>query len=187
MKTDKLPPLRITHRYSASRERVFDAWLAPAIAGQWLFATAARPMVSVAIDARAGGAFCFVDRQDGANTEYRGTYVDIIPARRLVFTLSPARHTPAGGRVTVAFTRSGRRCEITLTHAGLLPEDATRTERRWTGILYGLEVILGRPLHASYGFEWPRQRKGPIRIGQPVTAFSAPLPAVSNSAAPERL
>jgi uncharacterized protein YndB with AHSA1/START domain len=49
--------IRITHRFAAPPQRVFEAWLDPALAGRWLFATATRPMTDVAIEARVGGSF----------------------------------------------------------------------------------------------------------------------------------
>ena len=63
---EKQPPrsVRVARRYAASPARVFDAWLDPAVARQWLFATASHPLAHVEIDARVEGSFCFVDRQD---------------------------------------------------------------------------------------------------------------------------
>jgi len=37
--------IRVTRRYSAPPDRAFDAWLHPAVAGKWLFATASRPIL----------------------------------------------------------------------------------------------------------------------------------------------
>jgi len=58
--------IRVTRRFSASAERVFDAWLDPEVAGRWLFATALQPMTEVEIDARARGVFCFAARRGAA-------------------------------------------------------------------------------------------------------------------------
>src|SRR6186713_3013089 len=113
--------LHITHHYAASPARVFDAWLTPRLAGLWLFATASRPMVNVVIDARAGGAFCFVERRAGAVIEHRGQYIEIASPQRLVFMLrSPdcaPKEVPFGGashatRVTAKFTTCGKGCEL---------------------------------------------------------------------------
>ena len=57
--------IRITRRFAAPAADVFDAWLDPEIAGQWLFATASRPMTHVEIDARVEGAFRFAEQRDG--------------------------------------------------------------------------------------------------------------------------
>jgi uncharacterized protein YndB with AHSA1/START domain len=88
MKTETHSVVCVTHRFSASAERVFDAWVEPETAGMWLFATATRPMASVRIDARVGSSFCFVDRQYCRNVEYAGEYLVIARPRRLVFSLS---------------------------------------------------------------------------------------------------
>jgi uncharacterized protein YndB with AHSA1/START domain len=98
---DACTAVTVTHQYAASPARVFDAWLSPQLAGSWLFATASRPMVRVDIDARAGGAFCFVERRAGAIIEHRGHYDEITRPQRLVFVLySPdcaPKEVPLGG------------------------------------------------------------------------------------------
>lgn len=140
MDTTPYVNIRVTQRFSAPPDRVFDAWVDPGIAGRWLFATASRPMTSVAIDARVGGSFRLVDGQDGEAIEHTGEYIEIVPSRRLVFTVSMENHS----RVVVEIVPLEKGCELTLTHEGVPLDDASRTEGRWTGILYGLGVTLGR-------------------------------------------
>jgi uncharacterized protein YndB with AHSA1/START domain len=138
------PPasIRVTRRFRASSERVFDAWLGPEVAGRWLFATASRPMTDVAIEARVGGAFRFADRRHRETIAYSGEYLEIVPPRRLVFTLSVAGDWYAVTRVTVEITPLRTGCELSLTHDNLPPDRAEHTAARWTGILFGLGVTL---------------------------------------------
>jgi uncharacterized protein YndB with AHSA1/START domain len=150
------PPRLPARRYAAVRvgenfrsppERVFDAWLDPDIAGRWLFATALRPMTSVTIDARAGGAFRFVDRNDGGYLEHTGVYLEIVRPWRLAFTLStgdgPAAVTRVVAEIVASRARKGG-CELRLTHERVPGGIAGRVEARWIGMLYGLGVTLGR-------------------------------------------
>jgi len=138
------PPaaIRVTRRFSAPPERVFDAFLEPEVAGRWLFATALRPMTDVEIDARVGGSFRFAERRDGEPVEHTGEYVEIVPHRRLVFILSMADRPRAITRVTVEIAPRKTGCELTLTHEKMPPEYANHAEGRWTGILYGLGATL---------------------------------------------
>jgi len=136
------PAIRISRRFSAPPEHVFDAWLDPDVAGKWLFATALRPMTHVEIDARIGGSFRFAERRDGEVAEHTGEYVEIVPHRRLTFTLSMEDHWYVTTRVTVEITPLKTGCELTLLHEDVPPHYADHTEGRWTGILYGLGVTL---------------------------------------------
>lgn len=135
--------IRVARRFSAPAERVFDAWLDPARAGQWLFATALRPMARVAIDARVGGAFRFAERRDGEDIEHSGEYLEIDRPRRLVFTLSTLDQAGAVTCATVEIAPLASGCRLCLTHEGLPVDCARRMENRWTGILYGLGIQLG--------------------------------------------
>ena len=142
LETQRYSVLRVTRRYGAPSARVFNAWLDPEVAGKWLFATASRPMAHVEIDARVEGSFCFVDRRDGKITKHTGEYIEIVPHRRLVFTLSMDEHPSAITRVIVEIAPLKKRCELKLTHENVPQDRASHIEGRWTGILYGLGVTL---------------------------------------------
>ena len=145
MQMDTAPhvEVRVTQRFSAPAERVFEAWLDPGIAGRWLFATAWRPMTSVTIDARAGGAFRLAERLDGKGAVHTGRYVEIVKPRRLVFAISGGKRSQAA-RVSIEFVPLPTGCELMLVQESVLPGDAPHTEGRWSGMLYGLAMLLGR-------------------------------------------
>ena len=134
--------IRVTDRYDVPPARAFYAWLDPEVAGRWLFATASQPIADVEIDGLVGGSFCFVDRQAGETIEYTGRYVEIVPERRLVFTLSMEPHPNVITRVTVAIAPLAKGCVLKLTHDNVPRSQASYVEGRWTGILYGLGVTL---------------------------------------------
>jgi uncharacterized protein YndB with AHSA1/START domain len=136
--------VRVRQRFSAPADHVFNAWIDPAQAGQWLFATASRPVTRLEIDARASGSFCFVERTGGTDIEHAGEYIEIDRPRRLVFTLSELSRSRGQSRVNVEIVPVETGCELTLVHEDVPPDQASRIEGRWTGMLYGLGTLLGR-------------------------------------------
>ena len=126
--------IRVTRRYGVSQPRVFGAWLDPEVAGRWLFATASQPMTHVEIDGRIGGSFCFVERRAGETNKYTGQYVEIVPDRRLVFTLSLKPYPNVITRVTVAISPLAKGCALELIHENVPWDHASYVEGRWTGI-----------------------------------------------------
>lgn len=133
--------LRVRRRFTASAERVFDAWLDPAKVCTWLFATKTGQIVRAEIDARVGGSFVIV-RREGIDIEHVGTYLEIERPRRLVFTFAVPHFSKEITRVAVDITPVGTGCELTLTHEGVLPDWASRTESGWKMILDGLDETL---------------------------------------------
>ena len=134
--------IRVEARYSEAPERVFNAWLDPDIAGRWLFATATRPIAHVEIDARVAGPFRFVERREGNRAEHTGEYVEIVPPRRLVFSLTLDDRPRVLTRVRVEIEPRETGCKLSLTHDDVPCDYVHDTETRWTGILYGLGVTL---------------------------------------------
>jgi uncharacterized protein YndB with AHSA1/START domain len=138
----ELKSLRITRRFKASAERVFDAWLDAKTAGQWLFATPTGQMIKVAIDARVGGRFSIV-RRDGEDVEHVGEYLEIDRPRRLVFTFGVPKFAKEMTKVTIEIRPDGTGSELTLIHEQVLPDWAERTQEGWGMILASLERVLG--------------------------------------------
>ena len=63
----------------------------------------ARGIRELDIDARVGGRFRFVDRDYESAIEYAGQYIEIVPHRRLAFTLMLPGAKRTSTRVTVPF------------------------------------------------------------------------------------
>ncbi len=157
--------LQVTRNFAASPERVFDAWLNPAIARRFLFATPTGEMVRVEIDARVGGKFLIVRRSDGEDVEHVGEYLVIERARRLVFIFAVPKFSTQFTQVTIEITPSADGCVLTLTHEGVLPEWAERTQQGWGMILTGLNGTIEQAyatLIAPDAIQLQRLLPGPI-------------------------
>lgn len=143
MSTEPRATVRVTHRFTASPERVFDAWLDPEKARRWLFATATGQMVRAETDPRVGGTFCFVDRRDGKDIEHLGEYLELDRPSRLVFALCVPMFSTERTRVTVDIVPlDGGGCELTLTHENVYAEYASRTEGGWGMLLDALDATI---------------------------------------------
>lgn len=135
--------VRVARRFEAAPERVYDAWLDPANAGRWLFATPEGQMMRVEIDARVGGAFLLVDRREGNDVEHTGEYLELDRPRRLAFNFRVPKFSNEATLIAIDIAPATFGSELTLTHEGVYPEFAERTEQGWKGILDGLAAILG--------------------------------------------
>lgn len=139
--------LSVTRHFAASAERVFDAFLDPAKAGRFMFATPTGTMVRAEIDARVGGSYVFVDRRDGEDVEHVGRYLEIDRPRRLVFTLQVQKYSDDTSTVTIDITPRGSGCELRLTQtvAARFADMLARIEAGWGSILdHAVSVIEGR-------------------------------------------
>jgi uncharacterized protein YndB with AHSA1/START domain len=132
-------PIVTKRAYAFSAERVFDAWLDPALARRWLFTTDDSEVVRCEIDARVGGRFEIVDRRDDGEIRHVGEYLEIDRPRRLVFTFGVPQFDPAMSRVEIDIVATASGCELTLTHHGVPQEWQAPTTQGWTTLLGNLE------------------------------------------------
>jgi uncharacterized protein YndB with AHSA1/START domain len=136
----------VKHRFAASAERVFDAWLDPEKARRFLFTTATGEVVRCDIDARVGGKYAIVDRRHGEDTLHEGTYLELDRPRRIVFTLRVPKYSADEDRVAIDIEPFAQGCELTLTTA-TADEWADDVQRGWAMILDVLDET--RPAETS--------------------------------------
>lgn len=141
------PPLivRAIKHFSAAPERVFDAWLDPAMIGQWMFGPALREeeVLRLTVDARVGGSFSFLVRRQGQEIDHVGTYQEIDRPRRLVFTWGATGSSADESRVIIDIIPVDTGSELTLTHE-MHPkwaDYADRTQAGWARMLGVLATI----------------------------------------------
>jgi uncharacterized protein YndB with AHSA1/START domain len=138
--------LTVSRDIAASPERAFDAWLDPAIARRFLFATPDGEMLTCEIDARVGGRGLIVERRASGDARHRLQFEEIDRPRRLVFLFAadPAEEGQ-WTRVTIKIAPAPSGARLTLTHemdpAWAAYEEQTR--HGWTMILDTLSRTIG--------------------------------------------
>jgi uncharacterized protein YndB with AHSA1/START domain len=129
--------IRVSQRYSAPAERVYDAWLTPAQASRFLFRTRTGNVMQCEITPEVGGGFTVIDRRPAADGDesvfdvvHMGKYLELERPRRIVFDFSVLMFgTEDPTRVTVDIAPvSPQVCELTLTHDMGTSEQARMVE-----------------------------------------------------------
>jgi uncharacterized protein YndB with AHSA1/START domain len=144
MSIDPSRRLCITRRFDASPERVFDAWLDPKLARQWLFTSPETDVAArrVEIDGRVGGKWLMTNPCEGMDLEGIGEYLEIDRPRRLVFTFAIPQLGPDFDRIVVEIVPDGEGCILTLTHELLPPEYHEATENGWGKMFKRLDEVV---------------------------------------------
>lgn len=143
--TERSIEVTVSRRFSHSAERVFDAWLDPAIARRWLYTTPETEITTCEIDAQVGGQFEIVDHRDDGDIRHVGEYVEITRPTRLVFTFGVPQFSLLFDLVTITIQPTADGCELTLTNAMAQEnaEWAESTREGWGKILAALDRELG--------------------------------------------
>jgi uncharacterized protein YndB with AHSA1/START domain len=147
--TENQAELRLTHRFEAPRERVFEAWTNPEVLRLW-FAPGTDWDVPVAdVDLREGGRYRVMMREPGNGTSHTvgGQYTEVTPPERIAYTWAwegaeGSAHT-GESLVVVEFADSDGGTEVALTHTRL-PSDESRDSHAhgWDGIFNSLKAHL---------------------------------------------
>lgn len=128
--------------FTASRQQVFRAWIEPEALESWL-KPGGRSMTVSSLDVRVGGSFRF-DLENGLSIV--GTYLQIIPPEKLVFTWSGQATQGEETIVTLDFLDQGSVTEVVLTHERLTtPELRAMLGSGWQSLLDALTEALSSP------------------------------------------
>ena len=120
-------PLTATVRITAPPEAVFPYFTDPTLMVQWIGNWAE-------LHPEPGGSFAL----DIQRTPVRGTYTEVDPPRRVVFTWGvPGRELlpPGSSTVEVLLTADGPDTIVTLLHHGLPPQESGSHLDGWTTML----------------------------------------------------
>lgn len=138
-----MPEIKVERRFAAPPERVFDAWLDPATARRFFFATPHGEMVVCDIDARLGGKFNFTDRRpEHGEIAHVGEFEVLERPRLSVFTFAVPAYDPTATRVRIEIEPDGTGSRLILTHEDVLPEYEAQTAWGWGMILGNLAAAL---------------------------------------------
>lgn len=136
--------VRVAAHFSVPAERVFDAWVDPALAAGWLFTTPASETHDTQLDVRIGGKWAITDRRGGVDYHAMGEYLEIAPPRRLAFTFGMPQFSSEFARVIVEIAPTGDGCVLTLTQDNVPAEHAKAIEDGWKDMFGNLAAILSR-------------------------------------------
>jgi uncharacterized protein YndB with AHSA1/START domain len=150
--------LQVRRTFAASREKVFAAWTEREQLEKWMCRDVpAHSVIHHQQDIRTGGVYQMEIRDPAKGETYwgQGTYREVKPPEKLVFTWAWSKDRPDGPTmhpgshetlVTVEFFARGNSTEVVLTHTGLgtaaLRDDHTRG---WNGCFDVLAKVLQSP------------------------------------------
>jgi uncharacterized protein YndB with AHSA1/START domain len=134
--------LTVERTIKAPRETVFDAWLNPQMLQRFMMPAAHMTVPSASSDATKGGRFEIVMRADENDMPHRGTYREIDPHDRIVFTWE-SPFSEEDSLVTLTFADADEGTHLTLLHERFLDEQSRDNHHGgWTSILQSLDNAL---------------------------------------------
>jgi uncharacterized protein YndB with AHSA1/START domain len=140
------PSLTLERRYPVAPEKVWRAWTDPQAVKRWWSPVPGEPVSLAELDVRVGGRFRIVfGGADGKAHECAGTYKEVVPNRKLVFTWCWPNTTPERiSVVTITFDAVGDGTELRFRHEQFFDDKARDSHRRgWTALLDKLDAFLG--------------------------------------------
>lgn len=124
-------------------DRVFDAWLDPAMLTRFILPDPSMPQPEVENDPREGGHFTIIMIAGDDRLPHTGSYLVLERPHRLKFSWQSA-YSPDDSSVTLDFTSiDAETTEVELTHVKFLHEEARSDhEGGWGCILDKLAAVI---------------------------------------------
>ncbi len=142
--------VKISHRFNASAQRVYDAWLEPEKVRAWLRRALQSMGLSgdigqIEIDPTVGGEFLFTDMRDGTESRHWGKYLELDRPRRIVFTwIVDLSEEFDPSKVTLTIHADGAGCIATIIHEmdAKWADYVAQTENGWSCMMQATDVLL---------------------------------------------
>jgi uncharacterized protein YndB with AHSA1/START domain len=109
----------------AKRDKVFAAWTEPEIMRQW-FCPRELTLVSAEADVRVGGRFRAAMSNGTQTYTVNGTYREVIPGRRLVFSHQWEEHDAVETLVAAEFADQDGGTLVSLSHEGFRDQESVK-------------------------------------------------------------
>ena len=136
------PSLTLKRRLNAPAAKVYAAWTDPTQIVRW-FGPDAGAVTRAETDVRVGGRYTVIfHTEDGEEHYVSGTYREVVPNAKLVFTWAWRSTPDRESLVTILIKADGDASILTLIHEQFFDEPARdRHEYGWTGSLNKLEKL----------------------------------------------
>ena len=138
--------------FNASVERMYRAWTETSELMKW-FGPSNGALTGVNINLHVGGRICFeFVANENRRSAVEGTYLEIEPNKKIVFTWSHILVRPDGeekatpqSTVTVTFVAKGKRTHVRLCHEGVATQDGRDgVSHGWNGAMSQLQTYCDR-------------------------------------------
>lgn len=142
--TSDAPTLRLERTFTAPRDRVFRAWTDAGELSRWFAPSDEYTTKVIALDVRVGGRYRVEMHSPSGNVHIVvGTFREVRPPEKLVFTWAWEGKDMGETLVTLEFHDRGGSTNLTLTHE-LFPTQELRDEhnRGWDGCLTRLAKLV---------------------------------------------
>ena len=136
---DSKPSLTLKRRLKAPPEKVYEAWTQPAQMMRW-WGGNDQATRTAETDLRVGGRFHVGFRGDtGEQHDVSGTYTEVVPNRKLVFSWAWRTTPERESQVTIDIKPDADGSLLTLTHEQFFNEKARDDHARGWG--FGLDLL----------------------------------------------
>ena len=135
--------LKISHYFSQSPEKVWQAWTDPAIVKSWFGSDPNGTVLDASLDVRLGGRF-EVTFQNADKTQFTctGEYKEIEPYQKLVFSWAWKDRADVQELISIVFQAKENGTTIFFEHANIDPATTHGYESGWKSTFEKLERTL---------------------------------------------
>ena len=134
--------LDVSRTINASAETLFNAWLDPKMLARFMLPGPNMTVPSVTNDPVKGGRFDIIMKAGDQEIPHAGTYMEIDPHSRLVFSWESPLSTD-GSIVTLTFKEVNGATEVHLHHVKFQSEEShDNHESGWAAILAKLDAAV---------------------------------------------